>query len=433
MRQLQLLRSIVVSRLNPPYLIMAGGAVVAMGVVMAILLFATSNRGQTAFGIPLGADFAGFYVAAQILNDGQADQLYNRALHDELYHKLLPGEEAQAAIPYVHPPFVAGLLRPLAGLPYEIAFGIWLAMTAVLYLMAWVLLLKSIPWRDPSQNPLILLLACSFEPFLFECWLGGQLSVLAFCSFAVCFAALQREQPLYAGMALGLCIYKPTILILVLPLLVIGRRWRILLGMCITGAAFALLSVLLVGWNVSLGYVDVLLAFSRRTSGGELEIRVWKYVDLNNCLRLIFPHMKPVQQVLLVVIGMIPFAALSVAWWNYERLEAEVRRLLWATTVMWIPLLNLYFGIYDSILILQSLVITAALIVRRSPVENPLVQSGFAEFMLAIAIVPWFSQNLAATTAIPLYSLLMAVIGSYQLGWVYRSTPDLWPVFRRIS
>lgn len=433
MRSLQILRSAVVSRLNPPYLLMAAGSICGMGLTLAVLLFTTSQRGQTSFGIPLGADFAGFYVAAQILNHGQADQLYNRTLHDELYHELLPGEEARASIPYVHPPFVAGLFRPLARLPYAMAFGIWLVVTAILYLLAWRLLLKAIPWPDRNQNLLILLLAFSFEPFLFECWLGGQLSVLAFCSFAVCYAALQRDRPVSAGMALGLCFYKPTLLILILPLLLIGRRWRTLLGMCVTGVALVCLSILLVGWHVSLGYLNVLLAFSNSASGGDLEIRVWKYVDLNNCLRLIFGHASTIRQVFLFLSGVIPAAVLARLWWHYDRLEADVRRLLWAATISWIPLLNLYYGIYDSILILQGLIITAALIVNRSSSPHPLIESRFAEMTLLLAIVPWFSQNLAARSGVPLYSLSLAGLGCYQLWWIFRWQPEFSVFFRRKS
>jgi hypothetical protein len=118
-------------------------------------------------------------------------------------------------------------------------------------------------------------------------------------------------------------------------------------------------------------------------------------------------------------------------WWAYDRLDAGLRQLLLATTLSWVPLLNLYFGIYDSILILQSLIITAVWVRQRSESLHPLIQSGLAELTLAVAIVPWFSQNLAAQSGVPLYSLLIMLLGSRQLYWIFRERPELLPFVRR--
>ena len=430
------LRRFVDARLQPPYLSVAAGAIVAVSLVLVVTLFFTSNRGRTAFGIPLGADFSGFYVAAEILDRGEPQQLYDRELHHRLYHELLPNEDPRESIPYVHPPFVAGFLRPLAWLPYETAVGIWLVISASLYIAAMILFLESIPWPEKKQSVesaagshrysiarraleqygFVVLLAVSFEPFAFECWLGGQLSAIAFCSYALCFAARQRGKPLLAGTALGLCFYKPTLLLLTLPMLVIGRRWQMLLGMTITGAALAMASLLLVGWDVNIGYLDVLLSFRKSTSEGDLEIRTWKYVDLNNCLRLLLGGGSPFQLPLLAIVGVLPFVFLARFWWKWDRLDEDQRTTLWAATITWTPVLNLYFGIYDSILIVQSVLMTVASLCLRSKSETPLTNSGVAYLLLLIYLVPWFSQILARMTGVPLYTLLLMGLGSYQFG-----------------
>ena len=110
---MQALRRAIDARIQPPYLRLVSAALLVVGVVLLAMSFATSDRGRTVFGTPLGNDFAGFFVAAQILERGQSSQLYNRELHDELYHELLPNLAQGDSIPYVHPPFVAGVLRPL--------------------------------------------------------------------------------------------------------------------------------------------------------------------------------------------------------------------------------------------------------------------------------------------------------------------------------
>lgn len=105
-----------------------------VGGVLLCVSFATSDHGQTSFGQPLGNDFAGFFVAAQILDRGQADQLYDRALHDQLYHELRPKLDPHDSIPYVHPPFVAGVLRPLTWHSYEVAVALWLVISLSLFI-----------------------------------------------------------------------------------------------------------------------------------------------------------------------------------------------------------------------------------------------------------------------------------------------------------
>ena len=66
------------------------------------------------------------------------------------------------------------MLRLLTPLPYDIAVGVWLVITMGLYVGGVLLMLKTCPALDQAHRWLVVLLAVSFEPFLFECWLGGQ-------------------------------------------------------------------------------------------------------------------------------------------------------------------------------------------------------------------------------------------------------------------
>ena len=144
-RLTQTIRKAIDARLQPPYLRLVSVALLVVGAVMLTVSFATSDRGRTLFGPPLGNDFAGFYVAAQILQRGETSQLYDRALHDELYHELLPMLDQGDSIPYVHPPFVAGVLRPLTFIRYEAAVAVWLAISAGMFAAGIWLLLRSLP------------------------------------------------------------------------------------------------------------------------------------------------------------------------------------------------------------------------------------------------------------------------------------------------
>lgn len=414
-RLTQAFRRAIDARLQPPYLRLVSVALLVVGAVMLSVSFATSDRGRTLFGPPLGNDFAGFYVAAQILERGETSQLYDRALHDELYHELLPKLDQGDSIPYVHPPFVAGVLRPLTLIRYESAVAIWLVISAGMYVAGAWLLLRSSPDLAKDHFGLVILLSLSFEPFLMECWLGGQLSAVGFLSYALAWFAFSRNRPLAAGMALGLCFYKPTLLLLMLPLLVIGRCWRMLLGMTITGVVLAGLSLAFVGWDVSVGYLDVLLSFRRSTSGGGLGILTWKYVDLNNTLRLLCGGKSSAQLFVFVVLSLIPFSLLAKAWWRWPRSEMNHRQRLWAASLAWVPILNLYVGIYDSILVVQSAVLAADFVLRDRRSESPLTHSGLAYWLLGVATTAWFSQGLARVSGVQAFTLALIGLGFFLL------------------
>ena len=411
----QTLRRVLDERLQPTYLRLVSVALVVLGVAMLVVSFATSDRGRTYFGPPLGNDFAGFFVAAQILDRGESARLYDRGLHDELYHKLLPNLEPGDSIPYVHPPFVAGLLRPLTWIPYEPAVAIWLMISASLYGAGVWMLLLTLPDLRREHGGLALLIALSFEPFLMECWLGGQLSAVGFFSYALAWFALNRNRPITSGIALGLSFYKPTLLLLTLPMLVIGRRWSMLLGMTITGFVLAGLSLVFVGWETSVGYLDVLLSFRKSTSGGGLGIVIWKYVDLNNSLRLLCGEKSPITTVIFVALSLIPFVWLARCWWRWPRLEADQRQWLWAATLAWLPVLNLYVGIYDSIFVAQSVLLAAGLLLHDRRSKAPLTTSGLAYWALAICGSAWFSQTLARISGVQVYTLAMIGFGVFLL------------------
>src|SRR5205814_1466568 len=124
----------------------------------------------------------------------------------------------------------------------------WLVISMGLYVAGVLLILKTCPLLDQQHRWLVVLLAVSFEPFLFECWLGGQLSALAFFSYALAWYCWRQGNAGCCGLALGLCFYKPTLLILIIPLLLIGRLWKVLLGLTAAGVVFLLTSILMVGW-----------------------------------------------------------------------------------------------------------------------------------------------------------------------------------------
>ena len=67
----------------------------------------------------LGADFGAFYVAGQIFNTYQPNQIYDTRLHRQLYQEQFPYTPPDAQLPYVNAPFFILPFTILARLPYS--------------------------------------------------------------------------------------------------------------------------------------------------------------------------------------------------------------------------------------------------------------------------------------------------------------------------
>ena len=182
---------------------------------------------------------------------------------------------------------MAWAFRPLARLPYPWAFAVWLVISLTLYLFGLVLTLRGLN-LSPADRLTALLLALSFEPFVMETWLGGQLSAVGFCCLAGCVALDRQGRPFAAGLVLGLCGYKPTLLVVLFPVLLAARRFRTLAGLAVTGLALAGLTCAAVGWEGITAFVERVTGFTRHRDGaGPLELPLTKFIDLNAFTRLL--------------------------------------------------------------------------------------------------------------------------------------------------
>lgn len=73
--------------------------ILAIYSIMLILSFVTQEKGRTAFGPQLGADFQQFYVAGVIFNSQGPGRIYDRDLQRRLYHELFPDTAPDTELP----------------------------------------------------------------------------------------------------------------------------------------------------------------------------------------------------------------------------------------------------------------------------------------------------------------------------------------------
>jgi hypothetical protein len=318
-------------------------------------------------------------------------------------------------------PYLAWLFRPFALLPYAWAYVAWLICSAALYASALALFFPSagLSQKDKKTG---YLLALSAMPFLFETWIGGQVSVLAFFAWAVFFCCLHRRQRFLAGAVLALLLFKPTLVLLPAAMLLCGRRWRMVAGFATGAAAMAALSLGIVGWQGLQVWIATLLFDSRFTNGAVPVSHLAKNVDLNTFLQLLIGA-TPVTTVLFVLACTAGFVALAAGWWRADGQNAS-ENALWAATLCFTLVLSPYAPIYDFVL-----VVTAAALVAGSIAARPGARrEAFCAWLLLLYMVPWITQSFAQFLHLQLFTLAVAGFGIWTLG-LSDSLPhreDLW-------
>jgi len=329
-------------------------------------------------------------------------------LHRRLYKDDFPDAPDNEELTYANAPFFVIPFIFLSRLPYAWAYLIWLLISLSLYIAGLRILWRSLPTLPQETWLTGLLLALSFWPFMVECLAGGQTSAVGFFCLALAIA-LESRSRFWSGVVLAVCAYKPTLIILVVPMLLITGRWLTIAGLAAGNVVLGLISLLLVGVPGCVNFLNRLLFYSTAATSTEAGLRSWKYVDINAFMRLLVPHQPHIRWGITAVLVMLVVPFIVSKWW---RLKTESQwRLLWALTITWTPVVNMYMGIYDStILVLAALLLTAEFY---SSADS--LPFAYRCFLLLLYLSPMFTQNIALLAGVQIYTLAVAAFGIYQL------------------
>jgi hypothetical protein len=131
------------------------------------------------------------------------------------------------------------------------AYAVWIAAMLTTLLATWA-------WAVARFGESGLLLAALFLPAnLGICF--GQDSAAMLGVLCISYVLLTREKNFAGGLVLGLGLMKFHLLLLFPLWMVVQKRWRMLAGFSVTGAAFLGASLLLMGPSGLAAYIDVLL------------------------------------------------------------------------------------------------------------------------------------------------------------------------------
>jgi hypothetical protein len=392
--------------------------ILAIYLVVLTVSFATAKRGRTIFGPFLGADFGAFYVAGQIFNYHDPASIYDVPLHKRLYHENFPDAPVNEELTYANAPFFVVPFIFLSRLPYTLAYLAWLLISIAFYVTGFLILWRALKYLPDELRLTALLLGLSFWPFLVECLAGGQTSAFGFFCLALAIATEPRSK-FWSGVALALCAYKPTLLFLIAPMLLVTGRWLTIIGLAAGNLVLAVVSFFLVGWQGCKSFVNRLIFYSTASTVEE-GLRSWKYVDINAFMRLLLPHHGHLRLILTAVLVLLVIPFVVGFWWRFRN-ESQ-RQRLWALTISWTPVLNIYMGIYDStILVLAGLLLTAEF--YRLGVRPSSLPFAYKSLLLLLYLSPLFTQGIAMAIGLQIYTLAVAAFGLWQLRTMSESVP----------
>ena len=394
---------------------------VAAGVILCGLSIFRGLHGQAFMGRPMGGDFIEFYVIGKILNNFDPSRIYDLKFAVDLQHSILPSMAETQMLLYAHAPYIALLFKPFAMLPYLWAYLAWLGFSAVLYLTGITLLFRATA-LPPEHRTIGFLLAVSFMPFLFETWIGGQLSVVIFFLWTLCLWFRHQNRLFLAGLALALGIYKPTLIALPLAMLIIGRRWRILQGFATGAVAVAAISIGLVGLDGCRGWLNTLVFAGRLAAGPGEAWHLAKSVDMSSFFHLLLFNASPLTGIVIAASGIIGFAVLARAWWQSSGWHADpaahaAENWLWAATLGLTLVVNSYAPIYDTILVIAAVALAAGAMEGRGAAE----QEAFRCWLLLLYMAAWITQSMAEFLHLQVYTLVLAGFAGWALQMAHRT------------
>jgi hypothetical protein len=370
----------------------------------------------------LPCDFVYFYGIGRIAHEYPFSRLYEYGLLLKVTNEIFPMKDYFWG-PSPYPPFVALLFSLFARISFLPAYLLWMGVLLLLYLGGIAATVQGVFAKQPLKTSLVLCLSLGFYPFFICTLKNGQLS--AFAVFAAGIAIFQERngRPFWGGLVLSILIYKPTLLVLLVPMLLLTRRFRMLSGFVTGAIALLLLTTSICGvgiWPIyyrhSLGFMGQFIE-----SHGQSVLQLWEYVDFHSLSYSIPGGRSTAGLAILSCISIAAAAGLAVTLWRSSSESVSHSRpaqdLAWAATLTWTLLLNLYVPVWDSTLVVIAVILT----LRALRTLGWSIAAGWTTFLaLLIFGVAWNIIAPSNRHGSQLMMLLLVILGLVQLALVNR-------------
>jgi hypothetical protein len=363
-------------------------------------------------------DFASFYTAGQIVKSGQTGHLYDRTLQWEIQRDLSSTPDPRRGpLPYIRPPFEALLFVPFACLSYRTACLAWLGLNIAI-LFALPIFLPRFDTSDlsPSTFALQTLVSFAFFPTA-VCLIQGQDLILLLALLILALRLLLRGSEFQCGLILGLGLFKFHLILPLLAILLLRKKFNAIAGFAITATVLFMISLMMVYWSGLMNYPNYLLSTNEVPGLGM--VTNTRSMPNPRGLAVILMHTwrlpKFVHEMLLgfVCLGIV---AASRAWRGDDRRSVIASFCTWIAvtlatayysnsydlTLLLLPMLLLAAGFWQNEISGRSktLFLTAIALLFCTPLlwilALPIGQFGWAELILLLLAVPLFLAGMVS-------------------------------------
>ena len=316
-----------------------------------------SLRQEVRQGYP---DFTAFYAAGTCVQRGLGSQLYSMATQARIQQEFASGVKIRnGPLPFTHPPFEAALFVPLAFLSYPAAYWVWNAVSLVALVVFLILLRPHIPSLRSWSEALPFLCGLAFFP-VFVCLLQGQDSLLLLLFFGLAFVAIKNGRDSVAGVCLGLALFRFQLVLPVMAVMLLRRRWKAVAGFAVTAAALTGISAAVVGWGELVNYPSRLLQISHIQAGTAMNPKIMPN------LRGVAAGLAGEGNIAHVLIGLLSLGLVAwAAWgWKVDRLDFE---LGFSLTLVVAVMVSYHLMAHDLSVLLLPLLLAADWLLRERP------------------------------------------------------------------
>jgi hypothetical protein len=192
--------------------------------------------------------------------------------------------------------------------------------------------------------------------------------------------------------------------------MMLGACWRMFAGLCTSAGLMILASIATAGTAGFGQWMSRLKVFGSIATSDEAILRRTKYVDLNSFFTILLGG-NGVARGIATLATCAALAILAWTWWRSRGQTQEARRALWAATLVWTLMINIYVPVYDTILLVPAAALLAHSLVNRGKEE----QASLQLWMALLWLLPWLTQSSAEFVHFQIFTVLLAGFGYWAL------------------
>ncbi len=370
-------------------------------------------------GMVYVSDFLRFYTAGQIVLHGQGLHAYDPQLQKSVMDELIAPLRVSQVIYVMFVPFVFVLSLPLAMMPLQTAYLVWIALSSFFIFASAYLMHKFCPRFSRLSQTMTIFLGLFATMANLVCIENGQIgafSLLMTTGFTVAFLRSKEKQSflmdLVGGACLALSSVKPHYAIfLALPALA-RARWRLLIFAALSEVVLLTIAAQAIGWSNVLNYPHIVIEADANTSFGAA---VPTHMV---CIRGILSFFMA-DAISLKISMFIMLSAAAALLWIWRKASTAPDRLLYALTLVTMLVLSPHTNLYDCLalglaayLVLPSTNLSKLFALRFMPLKWLAVLFALYPIFTAVIyvifeFVPMFEQN---PTPLFIYHLVLMLL-----------------------